>query len=299
MTVVVAGYNNPRSAFLLADSLLSRSGSPGGKRIVSAVRGEKLHKIDVRIGVPGFIGEAPQNWASPFYSTTIGVACAGNNTGIDLFINKLRNLLGDLRYSWVGTDYKIVEETSREAVHRTKAYYDVSINFAERHLPKLMGQAVAKWAEACLTEVLDDYFHKMSDQNVRLTNNSFSAALLVFCEVREQPVIFKLGIGQKLFNKTPLSVSTVKEVSQDDILVLGKPSWKSQILTACSTGVERGHSRYSCCVAKTSSLMSGAKAENFVGGQIKIGSLDRHGFIEGPPSAFVESFKEDVQWPNL
>lgn len=278
---------SPTAAFVLADSLLSRE--IGGGRLPTAETAEKVFEIDIEISKPEFDPSGfPTGRAYKSTTFSCGVAYAGSVAMSQLVIDRFRQAMKNLRYTWIDGKWKgpgryaicamgDAEDITAPSNHRIS--YTDDIDFARRSLPPLEADFAAGIFARCFNEALKDHFPKEAefrpngDVDIKI-----EFVLLAFCQSQNAPRIYRLTWADDR-DVFPLGSKSVRqEVEYDEFVVLGHSSWTPEMIKSRNDAIESRTSVQTCTERRLTAMVRAHESENFVGGAIKAGRLNYLGF---------------------
>jgi hypothetical protein len=278
---------SPKEAFLLADSLLSRE-VPGG-RLPVADSAEKIFEIGIEIAIPDFdpLGH-PTGRVYQHTTFSCGVGYAGSSAMCHLTLERFRQEMKSLRYTWIDNDwgrpgkYAICQKGASEdiaSISDRRLAYDDEINFSTGNLPPLEAEIVANIFALCFNEALMDHFPK--EAQIARSNHvevAIEFVLLAFCQKLKTPKIYRFSWEDDR-NTYPSGFKSVRhEVPFNELAVLGHTSWTSELLHARNSAIASRLAIESSVRASLAAAIKANSAENYVGGSIRAGRLDSQGF---------------------
>jgi|GEM_PF-2118616 len=287
----LASGPKPINAFLIGDSVLS-SKTTHGSRIVRARKEMKVRDYEIRIGKPdltvdGRIGQR----VIESYTDSCGLAYSGDNLFFTSVESKFSKEMRALRYTYRyseqenGGKYAISLPYESDAYDADSFRFDSSITFASVLLPKLKACIVAELLAKCTQDVIDDIFGEKLNRGENIEKKDFTEfALTVYCRSSDRPVLFHVDIVSDLSVSPPWLKVRTRKIADDDLLVLGQKSWKSNFVQSRSNAVSGRSSIQSALIGTCGSLVSAAASGNYVGGEIVSGTTDSYGFRNGSSS---------------
>lgn len=281
----------PSLAFLVADSVLSTKSPNRLNRALSSQQERKIREVDIDISIPCFTPDGhvtSRNEVATTYSC--GIAYAGSTFTFNQVLSKFQLLCRNLVYTWdcKAKNYQIVEGDSPLALRpRSDQSFDEEIDFAARDLPLLDGKFVASLLERSICETIDDVFTLFSEQqNDDPLKFHAEFALAVHCQASGRPRLFHLNIVDDRSCFPSWFKVDVREMANHELLVLGKPSWLPDFEHVQAQAVRDNASIYSAVLELCESLVRADEKNNFVGGAINCGYVERNRFVSGQPKVF-------------
>lgn len=275
----------PTKAFLFADSLLSRAAD--GRRQAVAGEAEKLFELEISLSIPDF---SPHGYPSRRFTilrkTSCGVAYSGSPHMWQFTVERFREEMRNLHYTWAGSDYgvpghyAICKANDPEDMAFAKGTFDESINFDSRGLPPLEGAFVADVFASCFDAALMDHFPKEYDNEGQPVSFEIPIEFLlqVYCEKDKAPKIYRFGWEDDR-GQFPTGYKSVRaEVQCDEVAVLGQVSWWPPLVQVRQQAIAEGKSVQRAMEQKLVSLIVANAQANYVGGRLRAGTLSCRGF---------------------
>lgn len=280
-----AALDKPTRAFLLADSLLSRA-ADGGRQPV-AEDAEKVVELEIGLSTPDFSPHGyPSGRFTRLRTTSCGVAYAGSPHMWQFTVERFREKMRHLHYTWAGSDfgspghYAICTANDPGDMAFAKGTFDRSIDFDSSELPPLEGAFVAKVFASCFDAALMDHFPKEYDNEGQPVDFEIPIDFLlqVYCEKEKVPKIYRFGweVDRGQF---PTGYKSVRaEVRFNEVVVLGQSSWESTLMQVRQQAIAAGKSVQRAVEQKLVSLIATNASANYVGGRLRAGTLSDRGF---------------------
>ena len=239
----------PTKAFLLADSLLSRD-ADGGRQAV-ADEAEKLLEVEISLSIPDFSPHGyPSGGFTHLRKTSCGVAYSGSPHMWQFTVERFREEMRNLHYTWAGSDYgvpghyAICKSSDPEDMAFAEGTFDESIDFDSRELPPLDGAFVADVFASCFDAALMDHFPKEYDNKGQPVGFEIPIEFIlqVYCEKYKAPKIYRFGweVDRGQFPTGYKSVCA--EVQFDEVAVLGQVSWRPNLVQVRQQAIAAGQS---------------------------------------------------------
>lgn len=275
----------PTKAFLLADSLLSRAAN-GGRQAV-ADEAEKLLEVEISLSIPEFFPHGyPSGRFTNLRKTSCGVAYSGSPHMWQFTLERFREEMRNLHYTWAGSDYgvpghyAICRSRDPKDMAFAKGRFDESIDFDSSELPPLKGAFVADVFASCFDEALMDHFPKEYDNEGQPVSFEIPIEffLQVYCEKDKAPKIYRFGweVDRGQF---PMGYKSVHaEVQFDEVAVLGQVSWHPKLVQVRQQAIAASQSVQSAVEQALISLIDVNAPANYVGGRLRAGTLSYRGF---------------------
>lgn len=284
-------HETPSLAILIADSVLSTRSGAGALRTVSAREECKIRKVSIEVSVPDF---TPDGYVTgnhiPHLTHSCGVAYCGNHFTFGQVMNKFVREMEALVYTWNRATgvYQIVGRNSDLALKpRSDQTFDESIDFRSHDLPGLDAACVVANLQACIQSTINDIFAARIEQGIddgASLHTEFALAL--YCEYAKRPRIFHLDIVSDRDAFPEWFKVETRELRSTEILVLGKPSWKSAFETQRAMAVGNNQSIFSALHRECERRVRAEEVHNYVGGEVACGHVDQNGFAFGHPKTY-------------
>lgn len=278
---------NPRKAYVLADSLLSR-GLSGGRMPV-AESAQKICEVPIEISKPDFDPYGGTTGRTHMaYNYTCGVSYAGSAQMWQLTLDLFRQAMKHLRYTWISSSqwdtpghYSICCAGSSEDISTPgpeRVEFDDEIDFAERDMPLLEAGFVAEVFGECLTMALSDHFPKEVDiQPLGAFHIDIDFVLMAYCLKNGEPKLYHFTWQDDLDAFPRGFKSKCMEVPVDDLVVLGHKSWKPNMMKARDAAISLREPIEPKVRGQMAASIKANAAANYVGGKIRCGYLDSLG----------------------
>lgn len=282
----------PSTAFLVGDSLLSSS-TQSGSRVVRARREKKVRQYDICISKPELaVDGRVTSRLIESYRDSCGIAYSGSNLFFTQVDAAFRQQLRELRYTYKFETLRVPARYAILLPHHADFLYDTenfrvkpSIAFSSLDLPKLKACTIAELLAQCVQVVVNDVFSALLERDETVKSEDFAEfALSTYCRESDRPILFGVDIVRDNSVSPPWLKARVRKLADDDLLVLGKTSWKQQFVQSRSAAVAAGESIMSEIRNTCKTLVGTNVSQNYVGGEITSGWADSFGgFRLGTP----------------
>lgn len=230
MTLIVAGYTGVASwntklydrIFFVGDTLLSQDGRFDKRdRLIEIFK--KIRSIPVKVWSPSFDLEGSFRRYFESFTSTCVIAFSGSALTFGHMINGIQEHLGQLRYTFVDGQFKIVKHCSDQAIQVNHAeFWDDDIVFDSRNLPALTADFQMEVISHVIRRALKDVSaHRLLDQS---TFNAIRCQLAValYCWEARKPALYQVEVV--LTDEFP-KYATLKyrRLEENEIVVLGRP----------------------------------------------------------------------------
>lgn len=230
MTLIVAGYTGVTlwgrkiydRIFFVGDTLLSTEGRTDKRdRLIEIFK--KVRSIPVKIWTPHFDTDGHFARYLESFSSSCVIAYAGSTLTFSHMLNGIQEHLGQLRYTFIDGQYKIVKHCSDDAIQKNYAEtWADDIVFESRNLPALTADLQMEVISHVIRRALKDVSaHRLLDQN-SFKSISCQLAVALYCWEARKPVLYHVEV---VLTEDFPKYATLKyrQLGEQETAVLGKP----------------------------------------------------------------------------